>query len=386
MKILIFNFEYPPLGGGGGIATAKIAGELVKKHDVHVITTEPGSGLGGRFRKEEDNGTVNVHRVKVWGRKSIATASLLSMMVYVVKGWWKGRGMIRTEKFDVINAQFVLPSGLPAAVLAGRYKIPFVLSFIGGDVYDPTKGISPHRHWFLRWCIRRISQRAAVCTAISNDTRRRVIELHKVKKRIEVVHLGINRRGETGRSRQELGLPEEGKIFVAIGRVIHRKGDDVLLRALAKMEQRVSLVMIGEGPVMDKLKALAADLGIEDRVMWLGYVDEQTKMDVLNVADGYVSAAEHEGFGIVFLEAMQYGLPIVATWEGGQTDFLRQERNALLVEPGREESLAKAMDRIVEDEELVRNMSENNKSDVRRFYWPEVAEKFERVLEEAKEL
>jgi len=384
MKILIFNFEYPPLGGGGGIATKFIAEELAARHEVHVITSRPSR----KFKDWNDSSPsgapvvngVHVHRVPVWGRTSLAVASLMSMITFVPSAWCKARKLRQEYQFDVINAQFVIPSGVPACWIARHYQIPMVLSFIGGDLFDPTKGVSPHRHWLLRKIVRGISNQAAVCTAISHDTKRRAVDMHKVTKEIIVINLGIMAKAHTGqKKRTELGLPDGVPLFVSLGRLIPRKGYGYLLEALAKTKT-AHLAIMGDGPLLVNLKKKAYDLGVSDRMHWLGYVSEEDKINVLDVADGFISASEHEGFGIVFLEAMESGLPIIATWEGGQTDFLVQERNALLVEPKSDEALAHAMNRLLADAELGRRMAEENRRTVKNFYWPKVGERYEAVL------
>lgn len=384
MKILIFNFEYPPLGGGGGIATKYIAEELAPRHEVHVITSRPSRKFKDWHESKSSNAIVvngvHVHRVPVWGRTTLAVASLMSMITFVPSAWWKARQLVKEYQFDVINAQFVIPSGIPAGWIARQYHIPMVLSFIGGDLFDPTKGVSPHRHWLLRKIIRGISNQAAVCTAISHDTKRRAIDIHKVTKEIVVINLGISAQAHTGqKKRAELGLPDGVPLFVSLGRLIPRKGYGYLLDALAKTKSG-HLAIMGDGPLLGDLKKKAYELGVSDRMHWLGYVSEEDKINVLDVADGFISASEHEGFGIVFLEAMESGLPIIATWEGGQTDFLVQERNALLVAPKNEQALAEAMSRLMNEPALRRKMGEINKQAVKDFYWPKVGQRYEEVL------
>jgi glycosyltransferase involved in cell wall biosynthesis len=385
MKILIFNFEYPPLGGGGGIATKYIAEELAPSHEVHVITSRPSR----KFKDWSDhcpssapvvNG-VYIHRVPVWGRTSLAVASLVSMITFVPSAWWKARKMVKEYNFDVINAQFVIPSGVPAGWISRRYRIPMVLSFIGGDLFDPTKGVSPHRHWILRKIVKVISNQATVCTAISHDTKRRAVDIHKVTKEIVVINLGIVAKAHTGhKTRRELGLPEGVPLFVSLGRLIPRKGYGCLLEALAKAT-KAHLAIMGDGPLLDNLKKKAYDLGVSERMHWLGYVSEEDKINILDVADGFISASEHEGFGIVFLEAMESGLPIIGTWEGGQTDFLVHERNALLVPPKNAQAMADGMNRLMGDHKLGQKMGEINRQEVQGFYWPRVGKRYEEVLQ-----
>ncbi len=374
MKILIVNFEYPPLGGGGGVATQMLAAELSKRHEVHVLTT-----LFGNLKYQQREGAVTIHRVRVIGRIDQYTASLQSLASFVPAAVGTGWRLGRKVRFDVINAQFVLPSGLVGAILARILGVPFVLSFIGGDLFDPSKGISPHRYAVLRWVVRRIAARAAVCTAISEDTKRRARELHGVEKNIVVTHLGIKAVSVAELSRASLGVPDGELLFISIGRLIPRKGYEILLSAWRDVP-RANLIIVGGGPLRARLEDMAVELGIAKRVAVRGFVPEEIKHQLLQAADGYVSAADHEGFGLVFLEAMAAGLPIIATNMGGHTDFLRAEQNALLVPPGNAAALASAVRRLISDQELRESIGKRNRQQVASYYLANTARVFERVL------
>lgn len=374
MNVLIVNFEYPPLGGGGGVATKDIAQELAKRHQVTVLT----SAYQNTPRRAMEDG-ITVIRVPAIGRRSLPTASLLSMLMFVPAAAVMGMALCMRQRFSVINAQFVVPSGIPAAFLSWLFRIPLVVTFIGGDIYDPTKGISPHRHPVLRFLIRRIVGRAAACTAISEDTKRRAQELHGVTKEITVTHLGIHPSAVTALNREQLGLPREAVVAVSIGRLIPRKSYQVLLEAWAEVSY-AHLVILGDGPLKDQLQQWVIDRDLQDRVRLVGFVSEERKLQFLQTANLYVSAAEHEGFGIVFLEAMDAGLPIVAVDEGGQTDFLHHGKNALLVPAHNPKALTEAIKRLVDNVPLRQVMAVENKQAVREFYLETTVKRFEEVL------
>lgn len=375
MRLLIINFEYPPLGGGGGVATKQVAEELAKRHTVHVLTTH----FAGLAATEVSNGVV-IHRVRVMGRRSLPVASLVSLFTFVPAALWRGWRLCRQERFDVINAQFAVPSGLVAWPLTRLFRAAFVLSFIGGDVYDPSKGSSPHRNIVLRWLIRRLAGAAVGRTAISSDVARRAKELHGVEQPITVVPLGLIPMVVPAASRGELGLPEHGPLFVSVGRLIPRKGFEDLLRAWHDIPT-AHLVIIGDGPLLDRLKKSIREFDSGGRVHLLGFVDEIKKQQILRVADAYISGAEHEGFGIVFLEAMEAGLPIVATDTGGQTDFLVQGENAVLISPHQPEQLLEAVKQLLVDSRLRETLARNNREKVKQYYLENTAAQFEEVLQ-----
>ncbi len=374
MNILIVNFEYPPLGGGGGVATKDIAETLSERHDVHVITTAPQDGV-----KEEKQGGVHLHRVSVLGRKKTQTASLLSLVTFVFPAFVRGFFLCKKEKFDVINAQFVIPSGIPASLLSFLFGIPFVLSFVGGDIYDPTKGMSPHRHWYLRLIISLVTMRASACTAISEDTKKRAQELHNVTKKIVVTHLGIQPISVESVDRASLGMVDTVLSAVTIGRLIPRKGYDALLRSWRSLSD-IHLYIMGEGPLRDELQKSILEYGLQDCVHLMGYVSEEKKRQVLEQSDIYVSAAEHEGFGIVYLEAMDAGLPLVTIANGGHEDFLVDGVNALFVPAGDVSALSLSIQRLVDDEDMREAMAEKNKEDAKNFYLDRTVAQFEDVL------
>jgi glycosyltransferase involved in cell wall biosynthesis len=328
MRILFCNYEYPPLGGGGGVVMAALARELARRHTVTVLT----SGALG-LPAENTEGGVRVLRVPVFFRKELAVANFASMMAYLPMAGLRGLRLRRSGGFDVINTHFVVPTGPVGHVLSRLYRVPNVLSVHGGDLYDPSKGSSPHRHAWLRMPIRRLLQRADALVGQSRNTLQHVADIYRVRRETQLIPLGIERPPATTQAaRSDFGLPKDAFVMVTVGRVVARKATVQLVRALhASARPNAHLLIVGDGPDAAAVRKAAADAGLAERVHLLGQVSEERKFQALSVADIFVSASQHEGFGLVFLEAMAHGLPIICYDHGGQTDFLADGETGFVV-------------------------------------------------------
>jgi glycosyltransferase involved in cell wall biosynthesis len=357
MNILTFDYEYPPLGGGGGVVHALIAEELAKHHRVWVVT----SAFEGLPRREERAG-VNILRVPVLGRNDRAAASLLSMLTYPPGAWMVSARLLRRERIDVVHGHFAVPTGpgsLPPAKVAG---VPHVISIHGGDIYDPSKALSPHRIAPMRAAVRWVLRGSAAVVAQSTNTRDNARRYYGFEGPIEVIPLGIRQPSVAPATRAELGLPKDAFLTITVGRLVRRKGLDVLLRSLARVDsETMRLLVVGDGPERPELERLAAELGLRDRVQFLGRVEEERKWQLLQAADAYVSATMHEGFGLVYLEALAAGIPVITFDHGGQVDFLRDGETGYLVPTGDLAALTAAITRLAADPARARSMGEANR-------------------------
>ena len=376
MKILFINHEYPPLGGGGGIVTFQIARELVNRHKVDILT----SGFKGLKNNEIEDG-INIYRVPVLNRKSRDTATFLSWLSFFPMSLWKGIKLVKQNRYNVINAHFAIPSGLIGIILSKLFNIPNILSIHGGDIYDPSKKHSPHKHYFLRKIISYVMNKSDKIVAQSNDTKKRALQYYKVKKEIEIIPLGLIKHSFNKVDRKNLALSDEDFLIISIGRLIKRKGLQYLFYAIQKLgNKRLKLLIMGEGPEKESLKMLSQKLGLEGQVKFLGFVSEEKKYQYLSVSDLFVLPSLHEGFGIVFLEAMHCGLPIITTDTGGQTDFLKDGENGFLVPVGDVDSLAEKINLLYNDSGLRRKISDTNRKDVKNFYSETMAGKYENIF------
>lgn len=377
MRILFCNYEYPPLGGGGGVINALLAEELATRHEVTVLTSR---GLGRPSEAVEDG--VRVRRVPVFFRTQQAAASFASMFAYMVLGVRQGKTLLRKEQFDLINTHFVLPSGPVGDALGRCARIPNVLSVHGGDLYDPSKWTSPHRHALLRLWVSALLRRADCVIGQSRNTLDNVKQYFAPELQGERIPLGIRRPPRDTAARTDYGFESDDVLLVTVGRLVQRKAVDQLVAMMPRLAHACArLLVVGTGPQEPRLRQQARELNMADHIHFLGHLDDAEKFRVLRMCDLFVSTSQHEGFGLVFLEAMACGLPVVCYDHGGQTDFLEGGVTGYIVTLNEIDQFAHRCGELVQDVKTRRQMGTESMRCVEPYYIDRCAEKYERVFE-----
>ncbi len=379
MRILFCNYEYPPLGGGGGVFTAALAQELATRHEVTVLTSQ-GRGVPS----EEVARGVRVVRVPVFLRRRQAVANLPSLAAYVLMGVPAGKRLLRERAFDVINTHFALPTGPVGDALSRWGMVPNVLTLIGGDVYDPSKWTSPHRHPWLRGRVRSLVRRADAVVVSSANVQGYLERYYAPGVPAQRIALAIERPPEVEAApRAAYGFGPDDVLLVTVGRLVARKAVDQLLAVLQRLGARAGLLVLGSGPEEGALRREAEARGVASRARFLGHIDGPEKFRLLRMCDVYASTSQHEGYGLVFVEAMTCGLPVVCYDHGGQTDFLEDGATGFLV-PLNDLAQCEARCRqLAADAALRRRMGEENRRRAETLLIDHCAQRYEAAFEEA---
>jgi len=381
MRILFCNYEYPPLGGGGGVINALLAEELAGRHDVTVLTSQ-----GLELPRESLENGVRIIRTPVFFRRQLAAANIPSLLAYIPMGIMAGRSIIGRESFDIINTHFVIPSGPVGHNLSKISTVPNILSVHGGDLYDPSKWTSPHRHALLRMWIRGLLRKADHVVGQSKNTIQNVHKYYDSSVEVSRIPLGIKRPPNIEASRQSYGFSTDDVLFVTVGRLVGRKAVDQLIHNLHELSNpKIHLLIIGDGPHLPALKQLAMQLGFAEKIHFYGFVDEVEKFRLLSIADIFATTSQHEGFGLVFLEAMAAGLPVICYDYGGQTDFLSEGVNGHLISLNDTANFKERCLELAQNNALRIKMGEFNRSAVEEFFIDRCAKKYETIFTEVIE-
>lgn len=336
----------------------------------------------GDLPARETRAGVEITRVPIVGRGDPNAASLVSMLAYPPAAWIAAARLMSRRRYDLVHAHFAVPTGMASLPPAKIARIPHILTIHGGDIFDPSKKMSPHRVALLRWVVTAILRGSKAVVAQSRNTKENAYRYYGYRGPIEIIPLGIPQPSFTPATRAALGLPESVFLTVTVGRLVKRKGLDQLLLAFARPEcAGFHLVVVGAGPELEPLRAQAASLGIAGRVRFTGRVEEERKWQIMQACDAYVSATLHEGFGLVYLEGMAAGLPVVTPDHGGQVDFLREGETGAMVPAGDIAALASAVARLAARPDEAKRMGENNRRGAPEHRIEHCAEAYEALYE-----
>ncbi len=366
MRILVINYEYPPIGGGGGFVTRDILEHIAHLgHHVTVIT----SHYDGLSSHESFNG-VDIIRVPVFFRNKLEVANMPSMLCYPPMAVIRGLSRALSNKYDIVNTHFAVPSGPAGFILSKLAGIPNVLTIHGGDIFDPSKKTSPHKSPVFSYVVRFMLKSADRVVAQSSDTKANALKYYRVHRHIDIIPLGIKKPLFQRKARHLFHLDSNEMVFCTIGRLVKRKNIDDILFVLAELKENFpfKFIIIGNGPERKHLEKLARNLGLTGKVKLPGNVTDEVKFQLLDISDVYLSTAIHEGFGLVFLEAMECGLPVLCYNRGGQKDFLINGKTGFLVDLGDKEGLKAKLLSLVNNDHLRREIAAFNKDYVKRFY------------------
>ena len=443
MRILIVNYEFPPIGAGGGQASQKVAECLVEMgHSVRVITSRPTQlytlmgtislllGIGfwvylayaklvwgedisdhgftilgtlllltgfilqatgliwelimpiRGLKRVEFIAGVEIHRVPVIRRRQ-DYCSTFEMATFLISGAWHSLWQVREFQPDVVHIFFGIPDGPIGWLLKRVSGLPYLISLRGADVPSDEVKRFARQYKVLRPFIRWLWHDADALVAVSNGLRSYAKETAPDLP-IQVIPNAIDLSAFTPPVQRETDVSVR---LLYVGRFNTFKNVETLVEAVGRLSQMdvgdFELNLVGEGEQRPVVERMVSELGLTRRVHFVGWVARDRIADHYRSADIFVTATTWEGMPNTVLEAMACGLPIVGTQASGLRELVRDGLNGYLVPIKDPDALVQALARLVDNGYERRRMGrQSRKLAEREFAWEYIAEQYVKVYEE----
>jgi glycosyltransferase involved in cell wall biosynthesis len=283
---------------------------------------------------------------------------------------------------DVANVHFAIPSGLAVHALR-RKAIPVVLSLVGRDI--PGQGSLPLWGHYVR----QVTRMASFTVFISHYSRKLLGNSSDQAGRFTVIPYGAQvchgqDKTATADLRRRLGIPTNATVLFALQRLEKVKRLDVVLKSLQlvlQSRQDVFLVVGGSGSEAERLRYLAASLGINQHVVFAGFIAENELSSYFALADIFVFHSTFETFGVVVAEAMAAGKPIVVADDTAVSELIVHKESGWIVPPLRSDLLANGILTLINDQSLAGQLAISASFvAARELSWDRVSERYAEVL------
>jgi glycosyltransferase involved in cell wall biosynthesis len=318
---------------------------------------------------------VEIHRVKSW-RRGPHEVGILGAASYLFFAWFRLRRLLKDREFDLAHFYFALPTGLLSFAWRSLTGKPYIVSLRGSDVpdYDGGNFLLRALHRLLLGTNRRILRNARAVVA-NSQALRSLARKSFPDQRIDVITNGVCSRAFSPERRAHA---PGTVVVICVARMIKRKGIEDALQALALAKNpALRLHLVGLGPCLERMQAMAQALRISDRVVFRGHLRDNDLSAAYRDADIFLLPSISESFSMALLEAMASGLPVIATKVGGTPELVADGENGLLVPHSDPRSLAAALDELASSEELRLRLGRNNRRKIETSYsWSVIVEKY----------
>ena len=386
MKILMLSWEYPPRVVGG---IARVVHDLSHKlvnegYEVTVVTYRDGN-----VPYYEDDDGVDVYRVDNF---MISSNNFIDWVMQLNFNMIAKVGEIISEKgnFDVIHAHDWL-TAYAGKTLKYAYNTPLV-STIHATEAGRNSGIHDDMQKYINdteWMLTYESSEVIVNSNYMKNELQRLFGLPYEK--INVIPNGVNLNNFSGVERdydfrRKFAMDNE-KIILFIGRLVYEKGIQTLISAMPKILANYhdsKLIIAGKGGMLDELKAQVNSLGLGNKVYFTGHLASKDVQKMYKCADISVFPSTYEPFGIVALEAMLSGTPVVVSDIGGLNEIVDHGINGMKSYAGNPNSLADSILSLLFDPKLCDTVTQNAKAKVKAEYnWTKIADNTHLAYEKA---
>ncbi len=398
-RIALMPSAYPPALGGVEELTRHLALALVDAGDEVEVWTLHGDDSRPETVEIRDDLVVRRFPMPLPGGKA---SSMYRSATIGPRTLFSLRNAIDAFRPDVLHVVCFGPNGVYATLASRLARLPLVITLQGETVMDDSDIFQTSRTLIAG--LRRGIRSAAVVTGCSAFTLadaehrfglapgRGLVIPNGVD--LEGAHTGGDAETTTRPADTDPAhlseqsepssepVPPERPYILALGRVVEKKGFDLLLAAYAGMGESgrtIDLVIGGSGPAIEGLRDRAGSLGVADRVHFVGRLSRAQVALFMARAEIFVMPSRLEPFGIVVLEGWRAGVAVVATTKGGPPEFVRHGVDGVLVDPFDTVAFTAVLERLVVDDDWRRSVAAAGGARAAEFAWPAIAERYRSV-------
>ena len=364
-RILVLNYEFPPLGGGASPVSYELAQRLSNtgEYDLDVVTM----GYGDLPRFEALSYHLRVYRVRCLRSKKEMSYPW-EQLSYLAAAYLLCRRLLRQNAYDVCHCHFIIPTGALALRLKQKYGLEFIITAHGSDVLGYNKRFE-RLYPLLKGPWQNILNQAKAVISPSHFLKREILRMHPAlpEEKVAVIPNGI----DTAKF-----IPQAKKPYIfSSGRLLSNKGFQHLIEAVAYADIGWEVHIAGDGPLRSELELRARKS--KTRIVFHGWLDNRggAYKDLLEQASVYVLASQKENASIALLEAMSAGCAMITTNASGTAETVGE--SGLLVAPESAMALRGAIYSLVSDtkklaqyQSLARVMTE------REYAYPAVIDRY----------
>jgi len=311
---------------------------------------------GGIVTRVENLIKFSKHNFSIITYEKYINLPFLRAISFIVYGFFKAILM----RFDIIHAHYAIPQGFLGVLLKKVKKKPLIITVHGSDILVLRK------NRVTKFLVANVLKNADYIIAVSRYLKREVVNLGVEESKVRVIYAGIsfsfsNEKEKKGKEKRA----------VYIGSLVKQKGVDILLKAFKDIDGE--LFIIGDGKERDSLEKIAGK-----KVYFLGEMENLDK--IFSKASVLILPSREEGFGLVLLEAMSNGIPVIATRVGGIPEIINN-KNGLMVEIENVEELRKAISLILNNRKIAKKFSSFGRKTAKKFSWRKMAHEVDNIYE-----
>ena len=367
MRVILLNYEFPPIGGGAGKASLCLLNEFAgnQELEIDVLTSKPEPGL--TVEKLADN--ITIYKVGIH-KKNLHHWRKTEVIEWLFKAYFQYRKMLKNNNYDLAHAFFGFPTGLFCRLSAAR--LPYIISLRGSDVpgYNVRLSID---YKLLARLFSSIWHKASAVIANSKG-------LSDLASRFTPdIPIGVIVNGvcPSRFSPPDCKTHSGTLSLLTVCRLTARKRIDRLIEAVSLAVADgidIRLNIAGHGQLLGQLKAFAAEANLTDRVNFLGYVNPSDMPEIYRDNDIFLMSSAHEGMSNAMLEAMASALPVITTRCEGVEELIAD--NGIIVEESSPRLIADAIICLYQDKEKLARMGRAAVNRAGEFTWKDAAERY----------